>query len=384
MTIPAPTVEGHVAAGFERVHEAFEANFARYGEVGAACCVYIDGRRVVDLTGGRFAPGSDAPYAADTLQLVASATKGALAICAWRLAERGELDLDAPVAQYWPEFAAGGKAAVPVRALLSHRVGLPYVDAELSLADLCAWEPAVTALAAQTPAWEPGTAHGYHALTFGWLVGEVLSRITGMTPGQLSRREIAEPLGLDLWVGLPDELLPRVSPLLPVVREENAPPDPLLLLIADPASLAHRAFFVRAGLLGAMNDRSLWAAQLPAANGIANARALATMYAACLDEVDGVQLLAPDTVRAAMLPQSVGRDLVIGTDDRFGTGFQLSFDRRPMAGDGSFGHYGLGGSVGFAHPEHGLAFGYVVNQMLPGSAVDPRSAALVTAVLACL
>ncbi|MGQ0624572.1 MAG: serine hydrolase domain-containing protein [Sporichthyaceae bacterium] len=384
MNAAAPTVNGAVAPGFERVREVFADNFARHGEVGAACCVYVDGRVVVDLTGGRFAPDSERPYDAGTLQLVASATKGALAICALRLAERGELDLDVPAAHYWPEFAASGKAAVPVRALLTHRVGLPYVDAELSLADICDWEPAVTVLAAQTPAWEPGTAHGYHALTYGWLVGEVLSRVTGLTPGQLIRREIAEPLGIDLWVGLPDELLGRVAPLLPVVRKADDPPDPLLMLIADPAALAHRTFFVRAGLLGAMNDQSLWKAQLPAANGIANARALATMYAACLHEVDGVRLLPAESVRAAMVPQSVGRDLVIGTDDRFGTGFQLSFDRRPMAGDGSFGHYGLGGSVGFAHPEHGLAFGYVVNQMLPGGAVDPRSTALVAAVLTCL
>lgn len=377
-------IEGTVAPGFELVRTAFEANFAAFGEVGAACCVYVDGRAVVDLTGGHFAPGSDARYDGSTLQMVASATKGALAICALRLAERGELDLDAPVATYWPEFAANGKAKVPVRALLSHRVGLPFVEAPLTLPEIRAWEPAVTSLAAQSPVWEPGTAHGYHPLTYGWLVGEVLSRITGAVPGDLIRREIAEPLGIDLWVGLPDALVPRVSPMLAAPRDPAAAPDALLALLGDPNSLAHRAFFVPSGLLGAMNDPALWAAQLPAANGISTAYALATMYAACLGDLDGVRLLSPETLRDAMVVLSSGEDRTIGTVTRYGTGFQLSFPRRPMAGEGSFGHYGLGGSVGFAHPERGLAFGYVVNQMLPGGDVDPRSAALVTATLACL
>ncbi len=384
VTVTEPWIDGTVAAGFEPVRTAFATNFATRGEVGAACCVYLHGRPVVDLTGGRFAPDSHARYDRDTLQMVASATKGALAICALRLAERGELDLDSPVARYWPEFAAAGKAEVPVRALLSHRVGLPFVEPALSLEEIRAWQPAVTALAAQRPAWAPGTAHGYHPLTYGWLVGEVLARITGATPGELIRREIAEPLGLDLWVGLPEALVPRVSPMLPVVRDPAAPPDALVVLLSDPTSFAFRSFFMTSGLLGAMNDPTLWAAQLPAANGISTAQALAAMYAACIGELDGVQLLGPETLRDAMVQQSAGEDLVIGSLTRFGTGFQLSFPRRPMAGEGSFGHYGLGGSVGFAHPQRGLAFGYVVNQMLPGGAVDPRSAALVAATLACV
>lgn len=377
-------ISGTVAAGFEPVRDAFAANFERWGEVGATCCVYLAGRPVVDLTGGRIAPDSDAAYQRDTLQMVASATKGALAICALRLAEQGRLDLDAPVAAYWPEFAAAGKHDVPVRWLLSHRSGLPKVDAPLALPELLQWAPLVDALAAQTPVWEPGTAHGYHALTFGSLVGEVLARVTGQSPGELIRKEIAEPLGIDFWVGLPAELLPRVSPMLRSIRDPGDRPDPLMLQLADPASLAYGAFFMDTEFMTSMNDPALWQAQIPAANGLSNARSLARMYAACLDEVDGVRLLSPATLQAAVAPQSEGIDRVLTYESRFGLGFQLPSASRPMSGPTCFGHYGLGGSTGFADPDRGFTFGYVVNQMRSASTPDPRSSALIAALLACL
>lgn len=374
--------EGFVAPGFERVRDVFDANFGRHGEVGAACSVFVGGREVVDLVGGTTTVAGDVPYTRRTLQLVASATKGALAVCALRLAERGELDLDAPVARYWPEFATAGKGDLPVLWLLTHQAGLPFVDVALSLADLLAWRPVVDALAAQAPVWPPGTAHGYHALTYGWLVGEVLARVAGVSPGELVAREIARPLGIDFFVGLPESETGRVAPLLP--SRPTGVPDPLALLLADPRSLAHKAFFVRSRLLGAVNDPAFWAAELPAANGMATARSLSTMYAACLGEIGGVRLLAPETVAAAMTTHASGPDLVSTVESRFGLGFQLPFPLRPMAGDGSFGHYGLGGSVGFAHPGTGVAFGYTANRMMPGGMVDPRSAALVEAVFSAL
>ena len=377
-------VNGVVAPGFEPVRDVFAANFER-GEVGASCCVYVGGRAVVDVWGGALAPGAAEPYTERTLQLVASATKGAVAICAHRLAERGELDFDAPVAHYWPEFAAGGKERIPVRWLFSHQAGLVAVDSPLTMAEVFAWTPMVDALAAQEPYWEPGTAHGYHALTYGHLAGEVLRRITGLTPGQLLAREVAGPLGIDFWIGLPEGELPRMSALHPVPPPPpGAAPDPLTALMLDPNGLAYKAFFVSNGLFGVINTPELYRAEVPAANGVASARSLARMYAACLGEVDGVRLLKPETLATATVPQTSGVDRVISFESRFGLGFQLSFAQRPMAGDGSFGHYGLGGSVGFAHPERGFAFGYVVNQMLPGGAADPRSAALVDATLACL
>lgn len=372
-------IDGTVAPGFERVREVFEANFTSYGEVGAACSVFVGGREVVDLVGGTVAVGGDAPYTRRTLQLVASATKGAMAICALRVAERGELDLDAPVAEYWPEFAHGGKADLPVRWLLTHQAGLPAIDTLPPTHELLDWPWMVDLLAAQRPLWQPGTAHGYHAMTYGWLVGELLARVTGRTPGEVLAREVAEPLGIEFFVGLPGSEMDRVAPLVPALSTSE--PDPLSILLADKESLAHKAFFTPSGLLGSLNEPAFLAAQLPAVNGMATARSLSTMYAACIGEVRGVRLLAPETLAAAAAPQAEGHDLVTTFESRFGLGFQLSFPLRPMAGDGSFGHYGLGGSVGFAHPERGIAFGYTVNRMMPGGRVDPRSSALIDAVL---
>jgi CubicO group peptidase (beta-lactamase class C family) len=377
-------VEGMVAPGFEPVRDTFVANFER-GELGASCCVYVGGRPVVDIWGGTVAPDSAEPYTDRHLQLVASATKGAMAICAHLLAQRGELDFNAPVASYWPEFAAAGKADLPVRWLFSHQAGLVSVDAPVRLADFCDWQTMVDALAAQEPYWQPGTAHGYHAWTYGWLVGEVLRRITGRTPGQILADEVAGPLGIDFWVGLPAEQLDRVARLFPAPPPPpGAAPDRLAATLMDPNGLAYKAFFIPNGMLGVLNEPALWRAEVPGANGMASARALARMYAACLGEVDGVRLLRPETVATAMVPQTSGTDRVLTFASRFGLGFQLSFPERPMAGEGSFGHYGLGGSVGFAHPERGFSFGYVVNQMLPGGTADPRSKALIDATLACI
>jgi CubicO group peptidase (beta-lactamase class C family) len=377
VTEVAARVDGVVAPGFEPVRDAFVANFER-GEVGASCCVYAGGEAVVDIWGGTLAPGSDEPYTDRHLQLVASATKGAMAILGNRLAEQGKLDFDAPVRSYWPEFGTD----IPVRWLFSHQAGLVSVDAPLGVADFYAWTPAVEALAEQEPYWEPGTAHGYHAWTYGWLVGELLKRITGRTPGQLLAEEIAGPLGIDFFVGLPDEQAARVARLHPAPPTE--PPDRMLAALMDPNGLAYKAFLVPNGMLGVLNDPDFLRAEVPAANGMASARALARMYAACLGEVGGARLLQPETVAAARVPHTTGADRVLGFQSRFGLGFQLSFPERPMAGDGSFGHYGLGGSVGFAHPERGFAFGYTVNQMLPGGTADPRSVALIEATLGCL
>lgn len=383
MTETAVRVNGSVAPGFEPVRDAFVANFAR-GEVGASCCVYVGAEPVVDIWGGTTAPGADEAYTERHLQLVASATKGAMAILGNRLAEQGRLDFDAPVQKYWPEFAT----EMPVRWLFSHQAGLVSVDERLSVAEFCAWTPVVEALARQEPYWEPGTAHGYHAWTYGWLVGEVLRRITGRTVGQLLAEEISGPLGIDFAVGAPEAMLPRVARLQPAPPPAPgaplAPLDKLTASLMDPNDLAFKAFLVASGLLGMLNEPDFLRSEVPAANGVANAKALARMYAACLGEVDGLRLLQPETLAAAMVSHTTGGDRVLPFESRFGLGFQLPFAERPMAGEGSFGHYGLGGSVGFAHPERGFSFGYVVNQMLPGGTADPRSVALIEATLGCL
>ena len=376
-------IEGSIEAGFESVRGAFAANFERHGEVGAAFSVHRHGRPIIDLWGGVTAPGTSDPYTGDTLQMVMSTTKGVVAIAAHILAEEGQLDFDAPVAQYWPEFAAEGKGSMPVRWLFSHRAGLAAIDTPLGAEDVYAWDPVVRALAAQRPNWEPGTAHGYHALTYGWLAGEVLRRISGMTVGQLVAKRVVRPLGLDFWIGLPDELNPRVAPQIPAPPPPPGDADPFAARLADPTSLMFRAFTNPSGLFTAANTPQFRAAEVPAANGIGTARSLSRLYAACIGDVDGVRLLKPETIEGAMRTQAHGEDLVVGYETRYATGFQLSFPSRPMAGDGSFGHYGMGGSMAFAHPERGLSFGYTMNQMLSPSGPDPRSTALIQAVLAC-
>ena len=368
---------GSVEAGFEAVQEAFTANFERHADKGAACCVYAGGRKVVDLWGGTYTP--------DTLQMVMSSTKGVVAVAAHLLAQEGKLDFDAPVTRYWPEFAAEGKQEVPVRWLFSHRAGLPAVDRPLSLEDVLAWDPVVDALAAQKPLWEPNAGHGYHVGTYGWLAGELIRRVSGLTVGEFVAEHIARPLGLELWIGLPEAEEEQVAPMIPPpAAPAGAAVDIFTARMLDPTTLLHRAFVNPPLPASVFNERAFHAAEIPAANGITNARSLARMYAACIGEVDGVRLLAPETLEQATRVQSAGEDLVLGYETRYATGFQLSFPFRPMAGEGSFGHYGMGGSVGFAHPGRELAFAYVMNQMLPSGGVDPRTKDLVEAVLSSL
>jgi CubicO group peptidase (beta-lactamase class C family) len=380
--IEAP-VQGFVAAGFEPVREAFTANFEHRGDLGAACCIHLHGRPVVDLWGGVMAPGGTEPYTGDTLQMVMSTTKGIVAIAAHILAQDGRLDFDAPVAHYWPEFAAEGKGEIPVRWLLSHRAGLAAVDRPLTLEQVYAWDPVVDAIAAQHPLWQPGSAHGYHVGTFGWLAGEVIRRVTGMSVGRFVAERIAGPVGAEFWIGLPDALNPRVATMVPS-PPPNGPPDIFTARLMDPTTLLHRAFANPMLLPSMFNEPAFWAAEIPAANGIGTARGLSRLYAACIGELDGVRLLKSDTLQRATEMQSAGDDLVLGYETRYATGFQLSFPLRPMAGEGSFGHYGMGGSVAFAHRELGFSFAYVMNQMLRSGGVDPRSAALVEALMDCL
>ncbi|MEV5957382.1 serine hydrolase domain-containing protein [Streptomyces sp. NPDC051987] len=386
-------IHGEVADGFEGVREAFAANFAERGDVGAAVCVYRDGRPVVDLWGGVADPDTGRAWERDTLQLVYSATKGATATVAHLLAQRGELDLDAPVAAYWPEFAAAGKAEIPVRWLLSHRAGVVTVEPPVPLADALRWQPMADALAAQRPAWEPGTAHGYHGRTFGWLVGEVVRRVDGRTPGRFFAEEVAGPLGLDFFIGLPAAERGRVSRMvypkpevdLGAVPLELVPPEmrELVAALQDPGSLSNRAFAVTDPVEIDFNSAEVQAAELPASNGIGTARGLARMYAALIGEVDGVRLFSPETLASATAEQAAGVDKVIMLPIRYGSGYMLPVETNPLTGPRAFGHPGRGGSLAFADPEHGIAFGYVMNSIVEG-AEDTRAATLVEAVRAAL
>ena len=395
-------IRGSVASGFEAVREAFEANFDQHGEVGAAFSVYVDGEAVVDLTGGTRTDGS--PYDEATLQMVFSSTKGATAPCAHLLAQRGELDLDAPVADYWPEFARGGKAQVPVSWLLSHKVGLVDTEARLTYEDMLDWDTVASALAESTPLWEPGTQHGYHAVTYGWLIGEVVRRVSGMSLGEYFRREVADPLGLDFWIGLPAEEHPRVSSLIPMTPPEGlstaggdtdtgsgarAPTGlvEMLDILLGPGNLAGRALSAPGG---AAADEQIWndprtlSAQIPAANGVTNAKSLARMYASMVGNVDGVQLFEPEILDVAIEPQVEGPDAVLMFPIPFALGFMAHSNFSPFLGGRSFGHYGAGGSVGLADPDRRISVGDVMNQMHFGLAGDPRTAGLLAAVDACV
>jgi CubicO group peptidase (beta-lactamase class C family) len=387
------SVDGDVAPGFERVRDVFGDNFERNGDVGAAVCVYRRGRKVVDLWGGLADAGTGRPWAPDTLQLVYSATKAATSTCAHLLAQRGEPDLDRPAASYWPEFAAEGKADIPVRWLLSHRAGLPVIDNPLPLADLLAWDPIAAALAAQRPAWEPGTAHGYHGRTFGWLVGEVIRRVSGRSVGTFFAEEIAAPAGLDFFIGLPAAERGRVTRMIiddpPRAEVADIPLDQipeqfraLAVAFTDPASLMNRAFALSTPDID-FSAPEAQAAEMPSSNGICTAGGLARLYACLIGEVDGVRILDAATLADAIAEQAFGTDRVLLVPSRCASGFMLPTDEVPLGGPASFGHPGRGGSLGFADPDSGTAFGYVVSHIRQDLS-DNRAWLLVQAVKDCL
>lgn len=382
-------ITGHVAVGFEPVRQAFQANFDDFGDVGAAVAVYRNGELVVDLWGGDQDIDLEKPWQEDTLQLVFSATKATTAVGALMLVDRGELDLDAPVSQYWPEFAAAGKESIPVRWLLCHKAGLPAPARKLTPEEVFAWDPICAVLAEQAPEWDPGTTHGYHALTFGFLVGEVIRRISGRTPGKFFAEEVAAPLGLDTFIGLPEALEDRVAPLVYGERAPNLCPElpedvrRAELAAYDPLSLSNRASGITSPRFN-YNSREVHAAELPAANGITTARSLAKMYAAVIAEVDGVRLLSQAIVDAARSSQAHGPDEVLLRESNFGLGFMLQVAHNPLLSEGSFGHPGFGGSLGFADPESGIAYAYVTNTVQSHPMGDPRRIGLIDGVRASI
>ena len=375
-------VQGYVEPGFEPVRDAFAENFEKHGDVGAAFAAYKDGRPVVDLWGGVADRSTGRPWHEDTTVMVFSTTKGATALCANILAERGELDVDAPVVEYWPEFGKEDKEEIPVRWLLCHKAGLPFVEAHITRQEALAWDPVVDALAAQRPVWEPGTRHGYHAVTYGWLVGEVIRRVSGKSVGSFLQDEVAQPLGLDFWIGLPTEHLDRVAPLIGMDIPDHPNVKEILEQFLGPDSLLGKALLAPSGAFmpsGALTDISGWnepevlAGEVPAANGVTDARSLARMYAATIGEVDGIRLLGPDQMEAASTNQTEGADKVLFFESKFGLGFMLSTAFTPYGGPAGFGHAGAGGSTAFADPHAGVAVGYVMNAMQGNIVGDLRA-----------
>ncbi|MDQ1012700.1 CubicO group peptidase (beta-lactamase class C family) [Streptomyces sp. V4I23] len=380
----ASRIDGHCDERFAAVRAAFEDNFRERGELGAAVTVLAGGETVVDLWGGWADPARTRPWERDTLVNVWSTTKGPTALCAHLLADRGELDLDAPVASYWPEFVAAGKEKVLVRHLLSHRAGLAGFRAPHSLDELCDWELTCARLAATEPWWEPGTRSGYHALTYGHLVGEVVRRITGQLPGDFLRQEVTGPLGIDFALGVPREETGRVAelehPRVPPTAEQAA-------VFQQLSPLAHAALLNPVVGADGANSPQWRAAQVPAANGHATARAVAALYGifAGRGVLGDRRVLSAEAAERVREGQGSCRDLVLGPgfahDTEVGLGLWLSgangsYGPNPRA----FGHDGFGGSCGLADPEAGLSLGYVMNRMGPRIADDPRKMALVDAV----
>jgi CubicO group peptidase (beta-lactamase class C family) len=374
--------DGTCAARFRRVRDEFLHNFAARDERGGAVAVWHDGRLVVDLWGGFADVARTRPWHRETIVNVFSVSKALCAVACLRLVDSGSLDLDRRVAAYWPEFAAAGKDDVTVRQLLSHQAGLPAIRKPLPDGAAMEWTTIVEALAGQAPWWKPGTAHGYHVNTFGFLAGELVRRISGRSIGTLLRDDVARPLGADVHIGLPASEHARVS-------EFKWPGNPARPEIADDSALMHwNTYWNPPGFSGShwVNHPRWREAEVPSTNGHGNARGIARVYAALAKggEVDGVRILSQETLAAGTEEQVYGHDLINNRPSRFGIGFQLTHPERPLGPNrGAFGHFGAGGSLGFCDPEARIAFGYVTNDMGPRWQ-NPRNRALIDAVYASL
>ena len=374
-------VHGHCDSRFESVRTVFAERIAGKHEVGAAIAFSLEGELVVDLWGGHADAARTREWQRDTLVNTYSTTKGMTTICAHRLVEQGRLDLDAPVARYWPEFAQAGKGSIPVRWLLCHKAGLPAIRKPMPKGSLYDWNAMCEALAETEPWWEPGSKHGYSPVTFGHLVGEVIRRIDGRSVSRMFRDDVAEPLGADYHIGLPAEHHARVSDmignLVPPHREgEKGGPrfkGPLAQFMrdmSDPTTMVGAAFnnpFIPAGAANSPEWRS---AEIPAANGHGTARGLARIYGAlaCGGAVDGIRILEHETIERAREEQASGPDATLGgLAIRYGLGFMLQSGSMPFSpSPRAFGHPGAGGSIGMADPDRRVGYGFTMNKMGSG------------------
>ncbi|MFE2724053.1 serine hydrolase domain-containing protein [Kitasatospora sp. NPDC059327] len=392
--------QGWADERFGAVADAFARNYADFPELGSAVTVFADGRKVVELWGGTADERTGRPWEADTVVPVFSCAKGLVAVCVHLLAQRGLLDLDAPVSRYWPEFAGPGarqgdaterhadarptKEAITCRMVLGHRAGLPALDAALSFEEIAAWEPVVRAIEEQRPLWEPGATYEYHGHVFGFLLGEVVRRITGLTPGAYFRREIGDPLGLSAWLGLPEAEHGRLARLAEAEGRRPMPgPEHLLTRIV---TMNGALVFPGLDVPHGWNDPALHSVELPGAGAVASATGLAGLYAAAVTGIGtgaggrSERLLSAATVTDAIRELSSGAGF-LGFDlgARWGSGVVLpSPSFRPMLGARSFGNDGAGGQFAFGDDEFGVGFAYTANRMIGHG--DARADRLVEAV----
>jgi CubicO group peptidase (beta-lactamase class C family) len=382
-------VNGRCDEKFREVRVQFEDNFASRGEVGASLAIYFEGELVVDLWGGLSAPQSERAWTRESLVEVFSATKGLSATCLNVMIDRGLLSVDAPVAQYWPEFGANRKDKVTVGMALSHQTGLPFWQTRVPRNGLLDWGFATAALAGEAPIWEPGTCHGYHGMTSGFIWGEIVRRVTGKSIGTFLRQEIAGPLGADVWIGLPESEESRVSNVILADFDPNS--KMFAKAIAEPEWQGGRMLDNCGDLFSPeiINSRAFRAAEGPATGGVATAHGLARVYAPLsLDgSIDGVRLVKESSLPGMRTARSVSSlDLMLRLPTTFTLGFSKTWGRREdsegnymILGEQAFGTPGMGGSMGFADGQARLAFGYTMNRLGPGVALNRRGQSLIDA-----
>jgi CubicO group peptidase (beta-lactamase class C family) len=369
--------EGRWDEGWQRVVDAFDEGFRSRGETGATLCVTHEGRTVVDVWGGTFGE--------DSISVVHSCTKGATALSAHVLASRGLLDVEAPVTDYWPEFGRHGKDRTTVRMMLDHSAGVPVFRRDVQRGELYDWDRVVSWLEDEEPHWEPGTRNGYHMINFGWTVGEIVRRVSGRSLGTFFQDEIAGPLGIDFWIGLPETEESRVVPLVPYGPQSGERLSAFALdLLNDPMSIP--ALAMRNVMSTNMNERAYRAAEIGGGGGVTNGRGLAGMYTPLA--LDDGRLVDHQTLeRMRRVSVATNDDATLRIASRFALGFMVSMDNRAktekdsvVLGEHAFGHVGAGGSIGFADPSLGLAVGYTMDSMGPGILLNERGQTIVDAV----
>jgi CubicO group peptidase (beta-lactamase class C family) len=382
-------VEGTCDARFAAVRDAFIENFEAREEVGASVSVTLEGKTVVDLWGGQKTDGGEA-WDKDTISVVFSCTKGASALCAHMAADRGLLDLDAPVTRYWPQFGQAGKEGAMVSMMLDHSVGLPAVRTRLKDGAFYDYDYMVSMLEQETPFWKPGTRNGYHGVTSAWTVGEMVHRSTGKRMGRFLRDAVTGPLGVDFWMGLPEEHEARVAPMIGAPIDDQARNSRIAKgMAADPEGPTALFMTNQGGF--SPNSRAAHAAEIGSATGVSNGRGLAGLYAPLANggTLNGVRLVGPDTLtRMGQVSVATHEDATLMIPTRFSLGYMKSMDNRRLdnnlacsviLSEAAFGHVGAGGSLGFADPESRMSFGYSMNRMGPGILLNDRGQSLVDA-----
>lgn len=383
---PAGLVQGTCDEKFAEVADAFVENFTSRDEVGANVCVTIEGETVVDLWGGT-KDSAGTPWEEDTVSIVFSCTKGATALCAHMLVDQGKLDLDAKVSDYWPEYACNGKEETTVAMMLDHSAGVPHVRPKVKDGGYNDYAYMVGLVEKEEAFWVPGTRNGYHGVTFAWTVGELVHRASGKRLGQFFADEVAGPLGLDFWIGTPEEIEPRVAAMIPTLPDADAPLSRFTqAVLSDPTSASH-LFLMNGGNFN-FNDRAAHAAEIGSANGITNGRGLAGMYAPLANggSLNGTSLVGADTLaRMGRVAMATHDDATLLVPSRFALGFMKSMDNRrggvpdssAILSDAAFGHVGMGGSIGFADPSTAMSFGYNMNRMGVGILLNDRGQSLI-------